>query len=297
MRANERVRFGLLGRHERGTGLLSPEDPDFVKDERNLDYLIATAVAPQPEVKRRWSEGPQLDQGREGACIGFGFTADILAAPAAQRDISSDLAHRYARHHWMRAQWLSTGRPVDPDRGATMNNGATVAKQYGLIDGYLWAQNIEDVRNAVIAEGPVVMATKMFDGVATPTWQGVIQPNRSNKEYTSSHCMCITGYDPARKAKVRGRTGTYRMFFIRNSWGKGWGERMVFYRKRNRRGKMVRRFRIVPTGGAWITYEDLDYLLTEYGWGWSAVLPVGRNPVNIEKVLAEHPDPYEQGLS
>ena len=57
-------------------------------DDRNRGHRIRASLLDGEVLAVRprfWVPGPVLDQGREGACVGFGCTAEALASPVRVR--------------------------------------------------------------------------------------------------------------------------------------------------------------------------------------------------------------------
>jgi hypothetical protein len=54
-----------------------------VFDERSKEYGVRKLLGTKPIEKQAmfWSEGTVLDQGSEGACVGFGWMAEVIASP------------------------------------------------------------------------------------------------------------------------------------------------------------------------------------------------------------------------
>lgn len=235
-----------------------------------------------------WRLGPVLDQGREGACVGFGYTADLLAEPYPA-EVTTTRGNAYAREYYLRARQIDAERfgAESQWEGSTMLSGARVAVERGLYDGYLWADDIEDVRNAVVSVGPVIVGIPWSGVMSGPgaKYDNWLKVDRAGT-ITSYHCILVAGYDPARPVQINGVETTRPMFYLRNSWGPDFGT--VWYQKwvrgwSNRRRKHVRRRKwdTRSDGGAWIMADDLDWLLSQSNYSESACLPVGRRPVSL----------------
>src|SRR5687767_9948368 len=67
-------------------------------DLRSLNYLADISfLGAEPYAKPRsytWRYGAQLDQGQEGACVGFGWSHELAARPGIVQGLSNDFARR-----------------------------------------------------------------------------------------------------------------------------------------------------------------------------------------------------------
>lgn len=192
------------------------------------------------------------------------------------------LANRYGLNHWRRAQVKGYGE-VRPDSGTSINQGAGVARDRGFIDEYQWATTVDEIRDAIIAVGPVVLGIPWLNSMNQTTGRGLAKVNvPADMSGVGYHAVVLNGYDPA--APVLAKKGKTPAFRLRNSWGTLWGADDPKDWKR-------------CTGEGWITPDDLEALLeakarTYSKWSDAACLPVGRNPVDLAAVLAANPDPY-----
>jgi hypothetical protein len=119
--------------------------------------------------------------------------------------------------------------------GTSVRAGAKVLHGLGRIAGYVWGFNALDVRNHLLTRGTVVVGTNWFDSMFTPDARGFIKPSGA---IVGGHAYLIVGYSLKRNA-----------FRILNSWGRNWGQ----------------------NGRAWIGFNDLDYLIRDYGEACSAI--------------------------
>jgi hypothetical protein len=247
------------------------------RDARTDAYRIRDHVpATDPARRRLWTLGPLLDQGRHGTCVGHGITTELLAAPATDPVATADLGHAYALNHYRRARVLGGMDPDDLDGGAYLHDGMQAARDRGLITSYLWGKTTDEVRDALTAHGPVIMATP---------WPGRMDICGSTGNVTvpktisldEAHCYAITGYDPAREFAHE----TVPAYRITNSWGEQWG------REVDPKGAKTSHF----TGSGWVRETDLQRLIDAWGDYDACCVPVSRGPVDLTAQLAAHPDP------
>lgn len=215
-------------------------------DERSRDYSIRSLIGTSHfDLKRvEWQEGTILDQGREGACVGFAWTGELLAEPYAPKEQpKAELGNALASSYYKRAQKLDQW-PGEEYEGTSVLAGAKVMKQEGFIESYRWCFGVEDVRDALISTGPVVIGVPWKSGMYSTGNGGLVKVTGSN---VGGHALVLTGYDPF--MTINGRK--YEVFRWRNSWGKDYG----------------------VDGSGFIKYNDLDKLLKKSG---EACVPIGR---------------------
>lgn len=218
-------------------------------DERSRNYSIAEKVAAVEPRKKYWSEGVVLDQGSEGACVGFGWTGEILASPMPYKT-TQDLGQQAARALYHRAQQLDDWAGEDYE-GTSVLAGAKAVKEKGYISEYRWAFNMDDLRSAVISEGPAVIGIPWLENMYYTRPSGLVEVGGKQ---VGGHCIVLTGYNP--RARLKGEKGYFEVYRWRNSWGTNYG----------------------VNGDGYITAEDLAALLDKSNGG-EACIPMGRNKI------------------
>lgn len=249
-------------------------------DPRNADYPVAPLIAaarPPSEIptRRTWELGPVTNQAPEGACIGFGWTTALIAGPIGETNVGRKVANRYGFNHYHRAKCL-TGDLSNLASGTTMRNGATVALERGLVTEYRWAASIDEVRDAVLTIGPVVVVVGWYSDMWQTDKNGLVRSTRDINKYVGGHCLTLVAYDPAKKI---GKHPPQPMFMWRNSWGKHYGAR-------------VKKHSLRRDGNGWIPADLLNALLLHGRYESNACVPIGRHKVDLAALLAEHPDPH-----
>jgi hypothetical protein len=186
-------------------------------DPRSRAYGISPYVAGTPLKKTLWEIPRQLplNQGTEGACVGFGWSALLGVGP-----IFNVATNRFAQQFYEDARAEDKRNGVDFAEGASVLAGARVAKKRGLISGYKWAFGIQDVVNTICAKGPVVLGIPWFDGMYETDSRGLVSVNGS---LVGGHCITATGYWPNHPV-----FGGNVIQWI-NSWGPGYGLRGIGY--------------------------------------------------------------------
>lgn len=155
-----------------------------------------------------------LNQGEEGACVGHGVAAELSALPIA---IPTGQEFAFRLYELARAEDRKMG--YNFPEGATVLGGLRAAKELGLIQGYRWAQSFEEIRDAVLSHGSVVMGTWWYTGMDSWDAHGLVQAVGHRR---GGHAWTIVGYLPSHP--IHGE-----VFEAINSWGPGWGKRGLFY--------------------------------------------------------------------
>lgn len=188
-------------------------------DPRSLSYPVAAVIGERPRLRNKlWRVGEILDQGREGACVGFGWTAEALATPVAVdlNRLAVDVPRSpnpYALDLYKRAQKIDEWGGEDYE-GTSVNAGAKISRENGIVKEYRWAFGIDDVVDALLTKGPVVLGIEWrYDMYWAPN--GVV--NATGK-VVGGHCLLAVGY-VVKSEKLGGEDG----IILQNSWGKTWG--------------------------------------------------------------------------
>lgn len=166
-----------------------------------------------------------LDQGREGACTGFGEEHVRALSPYPQAT-TDEQAHRVYRRAQVLDEW-----PGEDYEGSSVNGAMKAAREFGLITNWWWCFNLSEVRHALSYHGAVEFGTWWWRDMWDTDADGFIRPTG---EKVGGHAWALSGYNMLNGSR------RYRM---ENSWGPEWGD----------------------NGGAWIWEEDLTQLLLDDG--------------------------------
>lgn len=189
---------------------------DVVKAEHPRNRLFAAAEVQPAWLQREhrdrlWTPGVQLNQGSEGACVGFGCMAEALATPVrtkAARNPDAQGFRMYAEAK-RRDEWQ--GENYD---GTSLTGGGNAMKALGYLDKFIWLKTVREIALAIAWSGPVVIGipwTDYMDRLDKPTeffeFGGTVR---------GWHCVLLYG--------VRGFNGyspfnSRPHFLLRNSWG------------------------------------------------------------------------------
>jgi hypothetical protein len=188
--------------------------------EANRAFRITAGAQPWlTERSRYWVPGLSvLDQGTEGACVGFGCTGEAMASPVRQRfsneqDASVDWgrgAAYVAQAVYRRAKQIDEWEGDSYD-GTSVRAGMLVGRERGWWDGFSWAFTMDELRTA-LETGPVVLGVLWTEGMYEAPGGRLAVTGPA----VGGHCILATGYS----ANWRGGGPHYR---LRNSWGRGFG--------------------------------------------------------------------------
>ena len=217
--------------------------PEF--DERSRAFgvraILSESELEKPIRSYTWSVPVSLDQGSEGACVGFSWAHEIAAKPYPDRNITDDIA--LGLYHWAQDndEW-----PGNDYSGTSVLAGAKAVMNLGLLKEYRWAFGLEDLERAVSFHGPAVLGINWYTGMMHPDTDGRIRPTG---QIEGGHAILHPRVRSPRFAIKRHRSTAW----LYNSWGPGWG----------------------PLGPwCYLTWDDLGQLLAEQG---EACIPVVRS--------------------
>jgi hypothetical protein len=152
-------------------------------DEKSREYDIRSVIGTVDRHKKFWRASKiRLDQGREGACVGYGWAAELMARPfeVGGRDnptIRGMAPREYARLVYKEAQKIDRW-PGEGYSGTSVLAGAKMVKQHGFIDSYRWAFGIDDVLDTLVAQGPVVVGIPWHQGMYRTRPSGLVATSR-----------------------------------------------------------------------------------------------------------------------
>lgn len=193
-------------------------------DERSRGYPIRTLVPKTPR-SYTWRVGESLDQGAEGACVGFAWAHELAARPSVIDMVTEEFARTRIYNE---AKKLDTWPGEDYD-GTSVIAGAKAVKQLGAIREYRWAFGLEDLRLAVGHAGPVVLGVNWYEGMWDTDENGFIHASGAE---LGGHAIVCFGVNQPQK-----------YFRLLNSWGPTWGQ----------------------NGSCKVSFEDMDKLLRADG--------------------------------
>ncbi len=210
-------------------------------DERSKGYPIRAVLSSTTPRSYTWPCTTWLDQGSEGACVGFSFAHELLAAPAVVRGVDKKFAKE--KIYWEAQKidpWDGGSYPgASPYyEGTSVLAGVKAVQELGYIEEYRWAFGLEDLILAVGHSGPVVLGINWYEGMFDMMPCGFVHVTGS---VAGGHAILCQGVNVSEE-----------YFTLHNSWGTSWGD----------------------GGNAKITWKEMDQLLKEDG---EACVPVVRH--------------------
>ena len=208
-----------------------------VIDERDKNFplravLQTTEGEGRPNVPKRtwWDDGWWGDQGFYPHCVAYSWMHYLEDGPVIQDAITEGRSKPFytpsefydlCQQH---DQW-----PGENYDGTSVRAGAKILHHLDVIKAYRWAEDIDDVCDALKYIGPMVVGTRWYSGMSTPSSSGLCTPTGSMQ---GGHAYVLNGIDE--------ELGLLR---IKNSWGRAWG----------------------LDGRAWISIRDFETLLHNGG--------------------------------
>lgn len=194
-------------------------------DLRTLNYPVSEVLPANAFHRPRsytWYIDERLDQGSEGACVGFGWAAELAARPVEVPGINN----AYARDRIYRPAQQIDEWPGEAYEGTSVLAGARIVKELGFISEYRWAFTLQDLVIALGYNGPAVIGVEWYQDMVNPDTEGFIRPNGS---MVGGHCVALYGVRVIRSnprlPHSWNNTDMVNSFFrIQNSWGTGWGQ-------------------------------------------------------------------------
>jgi hypothetical protein len=176
--------------------------PEF--DEQSRNYPVRALLAAAQPVTRFWDIDVWLDQGSEGACVGFAWGHDIAAEPAV-----GPVDNGYARFIYHEARFIDEWVGEDYE-GTSVLAGAKVMTKLGWISEYRWAFSTDDVLATLGSLGPVILGVNWYSDMFDTDANGYVHVSG---QLLGGHAILITGVD-FENSRVQ----------LHNSWGQSWGQ-------------------------------------------------------------------------
>lgn len=203
-------------------------------DERDKQFPAATRRRMESDEWRYWwPSGWHGNQGRTPQCVAYAVFHAWIDGPVTAGMMGYDYEPP------MTPTWLyceSQARdPWDGDcsnhqyDGTSVRAAAKAMVDFGYIDEYRWVFDVDELCEAVIDEGPVIMGSRWDNGMMDTDEEGYVHVTGSGNY---GHAYVINGVNMDREVAR-----------IKNSWGREWGY----------------------DGYAWISLDDLG-LLMEPDW-------------------------------
>lgn len=180
-------------------------------DEQSRQYPIRSLVAAKPLRSYTWGLNTYLDQGHEGACVGFSLAHELAARPSVVAGVNALTAQNIYYEAQKTDPWAGGAYPGASPRyeGTSVLAGVKYVQSQGFISEYRWAFSLEDALLAIGYQGPGILGCYWYEGMADTDAKGFIKPTG---RILGGHAIIVRGVSVKNKT-VR----------LTNSWGKGWG--------------------------------------------------------------------------
>src|SRR4029453_6163730 len=149
--------------------------PQF--DPRSRRYPVTEGLTDQQRGLRSfgWDCPTWLNQGSEGACVGFAWAHELAASPAEVKGVTKKLARDIYKH----ARRVDEG-PGERYSGTSVLAGAKVVKFRGYMKEYRWGFGVIDALRAIGYFGPVVVGIPWYESMRHPRPSGVLGGTKDN---------------------------------------------------------------------------------------------------------------------
>lgn len=173
-------------------------------DERSRSFAVREAIKQVAPRSYTWSCLFHLDQGSEGACVGFSWAHELGARPIVVKKASPKVALDIYKAAQKVDAW-----PGENYSGTSVIAGAKVVQAWSWITEYRWAFGLDDLIMAVGYKGPAVLGVNWYSGMFSPDAKGQLHVSGS---LAGGHAILC-----------RGVNLKLRRFLLHNSWGADWG--------------------------------------------------------------------------
>jgi hypothetical protein len=173
-------------------------------DERSRAFRSVEGIEDKPLRSYTWNKKVWLDQGSEGACVGFSIAHELAARPVVVPNVTPELA----TFIYKEAQKVDPWEGEDYS-GTSVLAGAQVAKSLGYFDEYRWAFGEEDLARTIGYRGPCVLGIRWYQGMFNTDGKGYVHPTGG---VMGGHAILCDSFNL--------KLNRYR---LSNSWGKDWG--------------------------------------------------------------------------
>jgi hypothetical protein len=177
--------------------------PQF--DPHSRSFGIAAVLPAKPPRAYTWRGYTVLDQGTEGACVGFGWSAELLARPVVVPKVDNAFALGIYNDARKLDDW-----PGEDYSGTSVLAGAKAVQARGYMKEYRWGFSLNDLLGALSYAGPVVLGLNWMTGMMATDTDGYI---RATGQVEGGHCITAMAVQPSGR-----RVG------LVNSWGLDWGK-------------------------------------------------------------------------
>ena len=195
------------------------------KDEESRQYPASAMFSDWHYAHPRsytWRCTTLLDQGPDGACVGFAWTHELIARPVEVPGLNPRFAREEVYFAAQRVDRFAGGEypGAEPVGGGTsVLAGAKVVQELGYCTEYRWAFDLQDLVASVGYRGPAVFGCRWYEGMREVDDDGRVHVDGSA---VGGHCVLVNSVRVRRtdSGEVDPEASTFS--FV-NSWGRGWG--------------------------------------------------------------------------
>jgi hypothetical protein len=200
-------------------------------DERDALFPLAAVLPERPFITEKmwWDNGWWGDQGNTSMCTVFSWSHWLEDGPMIQDGLGDREKPLFNVTNLYHKAQANDGIPGSNYNGSTVRAVAKILKAAGVVSEYRWANSVDDIVTCLLTIGPVVVGTRWYTSMFTPDANGLVKPTGG---MAGGHAYLLNGVDTEKK-----------LFRIKNSWGKGWGQ----------------------SGHAFISFDDFATLLANGG--------------------------------
>ena len=183
-------------------------------DGRDKGFLMKRLLAPAGTVlptSKTWRIAAQnLDQGKNGTCVGNAWTNFLRCAPIQSTADESMALQIYDRAIQL-DEWTDNDNDTARQMGTSVRAGAMAVAGMKRLASYLWAFDLQPAVEWVLTKGPVVLGTTWYSSMMKPDSAGIVQI-KPRARAVGGHAYLWRGVD-TKKA----------LAYCCNSWGNDWG--------------------------------------------------------------------------
>lgn len=180
-------------------------------DERSRKF----GIIKEKKKKNRsytWRCNQVLDQGSDGACVGFGMSHNLIARPAEVQGITNQFAKENI--YWEAQKidpWKGGAYPsaLPFYEGTSVLAGVQIAHKLGYFDEYRWGFSLDDLIYGVGHNGPAIMGTNWYEDMSNLLTNYEMKPTGNLQ---GGHCYLVVAVNVKQE-----------FFTVLNSWGSSWG--------------------------------------------------------------------------
>ena len=194
------------------------------KDPKSRDHTIRAALlagdVPLRKSKAR-RPGPTLDQGREGACTGFGCAQLLNASPNMRKPA---FQNPDGQRIYKRAQFLDEWHG-EAYEGSSVNGAMKAAREMGYVASWKWVgagsgMLADDIIDTLTKVGGIEFGTYWFDSMMRPLPNGRLEVDTSRPTQAGHAYHGATFHYKALEGEGRKKQ---ELILVQNSWGADYG--------------------------------------------------------------------------